>query len=95
MCRVVCSTRFGSPDAELTVPRSDPEHRLYGGGSGPHFQLNTLQEEAPGSGTRAGPGQDRSYTVLTVRHDRIVAMRDCRDRQAALEVAGGFEAGTK
>ncbi len=50
---------------------------------------------APGSGAYYGrPGQDRSYTVLTVRDDRIVAMRDCRDRQDALEVAG-FEAGTK
>ena len=43
----------------------------------------------PGSGAFYGrPGQDRAYTVLTVRDGRIVAMRDCRDRQDALLTAG-------
>jgi ketosteroid isomerase-like protein len=33
-------------------------------------------------------GDDRAYSVFTVRGGRIVALRDCRDRQEALEVAG-------
>ncbi len=42
-----------------------------------------------GLGTSFGrPGEDQSYTVLTVRGGRIVAMRDCRDRRDALEIAG-------
>ena len=43
----------------------------------------------PGLGASFGrPGEDQAYTVLTVRRGRIVAMRDCRDRQDALKVAG-------
>lgn len=43
----------------------------------------------PGFGASFGrPGEDRAYTVFTVRGGRIVAMRDCRDRDEALEVAG-------
>ncbi len=37
---------------------------------------------------RVRKADDRNYTVLTVRGGRIVALRDCRDRQEALEVAG-------
>jgi ketosteroid isomerase-like protein len=33
-------------------------------------------------------GDDRAYSVFTVREGRIVALRDCRDRQEALQVAG-------
>jgi ketosteroid isomerase-like protein len=33
-------------------------------------------------------GDDRAYSVFTVRDGRIVALGDCRDRQQALEVAG-------
>jgi ketosteroid isomerase-like protein len=33
-------------------------------------------------------GDDRAYSVLTVRDGRIVALRDCRDRQEALQLAG-------
>jgi ketosteroid isomerase-like protein len=33
-------------------------------------------------------GDDRAYSVFTVRDGRIVALRDCRDRQEALQVAG-------
>ena len=33
-------------------------------------------------------GNDRAYSVFTVREGRIVALRDCRDRQEALELAG-------
>lgn len=33
-------------------------------------------------------GDDRAYSVFTVRQGRIVALRDCRDRQEALRVAG-------
>jgi len=33
-------------------------------------------------------GEDRAYSVFTVREGRIVALRDCRDRQEALQVAG-------
>ena len=34
------------------------------------------------------PGDDRAYSVFTVREGRIVALRDCRDRQEALQLAG-------
>jgi ketosteroid isomerase-like protein len=33
-------------------------------------------------------GDDRAYSVLTVREGRIVALRDCRHRQEALQLAG-------
>ena len=33
-------------------------------------------------------GDDRAYSVFTVREGRIIALRDCRDRQEALQVAG-------
>jgi ketosteroid isomerase-like protein len=33
-------------------------------------------------------GDDRAYSVFTVRDGRIVALRDYRDRQEALQVAG-------
>ena len=35
-----------------------------------------------------GGGGDRAYSVFTVREGRIVALRDCRDRQEALQLAG-------
>jgi ketosteroid isomerase-like protein len=33
-------------------------------------------------------GNDRAYSVFTVRDGRIVALRDCRDRQEALHLTG-------
>jgi ketosteroid isomerase-like protein len=33
-------------------------------------------------------GDDRTYSVFTVREGRIVALRDCRDRQEALQLVG-------
>ena len=33
-------------------------------------------------------GDDRAYSVFTVRDGRIVALRDCRDRQEAIQRAG-------
>ena len=33
-------------------------------------------------------GNDRAYSVFTVREGRIVALRDCRDRQEALQLTG-------
>jgi ketosteroid isomerase-like protein len=33
-------------------------------------------------------GNDRAYSVFTVREGRIIALRDCRDRQEALQLAG-------
>ena len=33
-------------------------------------------------------GDDRAYSVFTVREGRIVALRDCRDRLEALQLAG-------
>jgi ketosteroid isomerase-like protein len=37
---------------------------------------------------RVRPADDRNYSVFTVRGGRIVALRDCRDRQQALHLAG-------
>jgi ketosteroid isomerase-like protein len=43
----------------------------------------------PGIDTyRARRANDRNYAVLTVRGGSIVALRDCRDRDEALTVAG-------
>jgi ketosteroid isomerase-like protein len=33
-------------------------------------------------------GDDRAYSVVTVRDGRIVALRDCRDRREALRLVG-------
>jgi uncharacterized protein len=33
-------------------------------------------------------GDDRAYSVFTVRGGRVVALRDCRDRQEALQLVG-------
>jgi ketosteroid isomerase-like protein len=33
-------------------------------------------------------GDDRTYSVFTVRDGRIVALRDCRDRPEALQLVG-------
>jgi ketosteroid isomerase-like protein len=37
---------------------------------------------------RVRQGEDRSYSMFTVREGRIVALRDCRDRQEALRLTG-------
>jgi ketosteroid isomerase-like protein len=37
---------------------------------------------------RMRQAQDRNYDVFTVRDGRVVAMRDCRDRDEALAIAG-------
>jgi ketosteroid isomerase-like protein len=37
---------------------------------------------------RVRQADDRNFSVFTVREGRIVALRDCRDRQEALAVAG-------
>jgi ketosteroid isomerase-like protein len=37
---------------------------------------------------RGRRGDDRAYSVFTVREGRIIALRDCRDRQEALQLAG-------
>jgi len=37
---------------------------------------------------RARKADDRNFAVLTLREGRIVALRDCRDRQEALALAG-------
>jgi ketosteroid isomerase-like protein len=37
---------------------------------------------------RVRPANDRNFSVVTVRDGRIVALRDCRDRQEALAIAG-------
>ena len=37
---------------------------------------------------RVRQAHDRNYNVFTVRDGRIVAMRDCRDRQEALHFTG-------
>jgi ketosteroid isomerase-like protein len=37
---------------------------------------------------RVRQADDRSFLVMTVREGRIVALRDCRDRQEAFAIAG-------
>jgi ketosteroid isomerase-like protein len=52
-------------------------------------ELVMVGVRTPGVDAHHGrPGNDRAYSVFTVREGRIVALRDCRDRQEALQVAG-------
>jgi ketosteroid isomerase-like protein len=52
-------------------------------------ELVMVGVRTPGVNTHYGrPGDDRAYSVFTVRDGRIVALRDCRDRQEALQLAG-------
>jgi ketosteroid isomerase-like protein len=52
-------------------------------------ELVMVGVRTPGIDAHYGrPGDDRAYSVFTVRDGRIVALRDCRDRQEALQVAG-------
>jgi ketosteroid isomerase-like protein len=52
-------------------------------------ELAMVGVRTPGVNAHHGrPGDDRAYSVFTVRGGRIVALRDCRDRQEALQVAG-------
>jgi uncharacterized protein len=52
-------------------------------------ELVMVGVRTPGVDTHHGRrGNDRAYSVFTVREGRIVALRDCRDRQEALQVAG-------
>ena len=37
---------------------------------------------------RGRDGDDRSFAVLTVRNSRVVALRDCRDRDEARSLVG-------
>ena len=52
-------------------------------------ELVMVGVRTPGVDARHGRrGDDRAYSVFTVREGRIVALRDCRDRQEALQLAG-------
>jgi ketosteroid isomerase-like protein len=52
-------------------------------------ELVMVGVRAPGVDAHFGRGgDDRAYSVFTVRDGRIVALRDCRDRQEALQLAG-------
>jgi ketosteroid isomerase-like protein len=52
-------------------------------------ELVMVGVRTPGVDAHHGrPGGDQAYSVFTVREGRIVALRDCRDRQEALQVAG-------
>jgi ketosteroid isomerase-like protein len=67
-----------------------------------HHGLQAELEEIEGSGDRVmvgvrtpgidafygRQGDDRGFSVLTVRDGRIVALRDCWDRQEARRIAG-------
>ena len=52
-------------------------------------ELVMVGVRTPGVNAHHGrPWDDRASSVFTVRGGRIVALRDCRDRQEALEAAG-------
>jgi hypothetical protein len=52
-------------------------------------ELVMVGVRTPGVDTHLGRrGDDRVYSVFTVHEGRIVALRDCRDRQEALQLAG-------
>jgi ketosteroid isomerase-like protein len=52
-------------------------------------ELVMVGVRTPGIGAHfSRGGDDRAYSVFTVREGRIVALRDCRDRLEALQLAG-------
>ena len=52
-------------------------------------ELLMVGVRTPGVDARYGRrGDDRAYSVVTVREGRIVALRDCCDRHEALQLAG-------
>ena len=52
-------------------------------------ELVMVGVRTPGVDTHQGQrGDNRVYSVFTVREGRIVALRDCRDRQEALQLTG-------
>jgi ketosteroid isomerase-like protein len=52
-------------------------------------ELVMVGVRTPGIDTHFSRGEDdRAYSVFTMREGRIVALRDCRDRQEALQLAG-------
>jgi ketosteroid isomerase-like protein len=52
-------------------------------------ELVMVGVRTPGVGAHHGRlGDDRAYSVFTVRDGRIVALRDCRDREEARRFAG-------
>jgi ketosteroid isomerase-like protein len=52
-------------------------------------ELVMVGVRTPGMDAHRGRrGDDRAYSVFTVREGRIVALRDCRDRHEALQLAG-------
>jgi hypothetical protein len=52
-------------------------------------ELVMVGVRTPGVGADHGRLEDdRAYSVFTVRGGRIVALRDCRDRQEAFQLAG-------
>jgi ketosteroid isomerase-like protein len=52
-------------------------------------ELVMVGVRTPGIDAHFSRGRDdRAYSVFTVREGRIVALRDCRDRQEALQLAG-------
>ncbi len=52
-------------------------------------ELVMVGVRTPGVAASYGrPGDDRAYSVFTVRDGRVVALRDCRDRQEALRLTG-------
>ena len=52
-------------------------------------ELVMVSVRTPGIDARfSRGGDDRAYSVFTVREGRIVALRDCRNRQEALQFAG-------
>jgi uncharacterized protein len=52
-------------------------------------QVVVVVVRTPGADAyRVRQTDDRNYSVFTVREGRIVALRDCRDRQEALHLTG-------
>ena len=52
-------------------------------------ELVMVGVRTPGVDAYHGRGSgDRAYSAFTAREGRIVALRDCRDRQEALQLAG-------
>jgi ketosteroid isomerase-like protein len=74
------------PDLEWTWAEHGLRAELEVVGSG---ELVMVAVRTPGGDAHhSRSGDDRAYSVVTVREGRVVALRDCCDRQEALRLAG-------
>jgi ketosteroid isomerase-like protein len=81
----------GLPEHPSTGARTLPANRTASSAEAAEgtAELVMVGVRTPGVDAPHGRrGDDRAYSVFTVREERIAALRDCRDRQEALHLTG-------